>query len=252
MLVFMSDIAQPHPNRRGRQRLDLDVDALWSAYQETGSAAKVAERFGCDQSTVIDRLRNAGRDVLPPGTWPRPPDWINPLRGRELPQETIDKIRSAHARKARKREIGRAQMLKNRASGDPKFTAAYGGRHRHGRRPDLSDVYFRSSWEANYARYLRDEVTLGRILRWEFEPDTFWFEAIRRGVRSYLPDFKVWPIDGGAPYYVEIKGYMDAKSATKIKRMAKYHPTIVLKVVDAKLYKILDARCRDRIPFWEK
>jgi hypothetical protein len=31
--------------------------------------------------------------------------------------------------------------------------------------------------------------------------------------------------------YVEVKGYMDAKSKTKIKRMAKYHPSVRLRVV---------------------
>lgn len=124
-------------------------------------------------------------------------------------------------------------------------------RGKAGRREDIGNRHFRSSWEANYARYLCWLQGQGQIAKWEFEPDTFWFDAIKRGVRSYLPDFKVWPADGGDPYYVEIKGYMDAKSRTKLKRMKKYHPNVTIKLVDAKSYKILDNRMRGVIPGWE-
>ena len=30
-----------------------------------------------------------------------------------------------------------------------------------------------------------------QIKKWEHEPETFWFEGIMRGCRSYLPDFRV-------------------------------------------------------------
>jgi hypothetical protein len=62
-----------------------------------------------------------------------------------------------------------------------------------------------------------------KIKEWEHEPQTFWFETIKRGVRSYLPDFKV-TLHDGTHYWVEVKGYMDAKSHTKLKRFAKYYP----------------------------
>lgn len=124
-------------------------------------------------------------------------------------------------------------------------------RGKAGRRKDLGNMHFRSSWEANYARYLKMLATNGKILKWEFETETFWFEAVKRGVRSYLPDFKVWPADGGAPYYVEVKGWMDAKSKTKINRMAKYHPGVKLIVVGEREYKALDSAYRDVIPYWE-
>lgn len=115
----------------------------------------------------------------------------------------------------------------------------------------MGNQHFRSSWEANYARYLNWLQVKGDILRWEFEPDTFWFEAIKRGVRSYLPDFKVWDADGGQPYYVEVKGYMDAKSRTKLKRMKKYHPAVKVELFDAKRYKVLDRRMKNTLPGWE-
>ena len=95
--------------------------------------------------------------------------------------------------------------------------------------------YYRSQWEANYAYYLEFLKQVKQIKDWEHEPDTFWFEGIKRGVVSYLPDFKVTNMDQSIEYH-EVKGYMDGRSATKIKRMAKYHPDIKLVVVKSKEY----------------
>ncbi len=58
-----------------------------------------------------------------------------------------------------------------------------------GRAPDLGDTYFRSRWERNWARYLNFLVQHGEITGWEYEPKTFWFHKIKRGTRSYKPDF---------------------------------------------------------------
>ena len=127
---------------------------------------------------------------------------------------------------------------------------AVGSRSRGGTREDLG-FYVRSAWEANYARYLIWLQSHGQILKWEYEPTTFEFEAIKRGTRSYLPDFAIWESDTEDPtYYVEVKGWMDAKSKTKLKRMAKYNPDIVIRIVGAKEYKAL-AKWKSMIPNWE-
>lgn len=119
-----------------------------------------------------------------------------------------------------------------------------------GKRPDLGDIHFRSAWEANYARYLNFLISKGEIFKWEFEPDTFWFEKIRRGVRSYKPDFKVWEKHDSQPYYVEIKGWFDDKSKVKLKRMVKYYPGIRVVLFDTKQYRAL-AKWKAIIPNWE-
>jgi hypothetical protein len=121
---------------------------------------------------------------------------------------------------------------------------------RRGYRDDLGRIFFRSRWEANYARYLNLLIAQGHILRWEFEVDTFWFEKIRRGVRSYTPDFKVYGIDGSV-WYEEVKGWMDKKSATKLKRMAKYYPSMTVRIVDEKAYKEITKKFSSVIPCWE-
>lgn len=110
--------------------------------------------------------------------------------------------------------------------------------------------YFRSAWEANYARVLQHRQDLGQIVCWEHEPDTFWFEGVKRGCVSYLPDFKVTTFDGETEYH-EVKGWMDAASKTKIKRMAKYHPNITLLVIDSPKYLKLQGEYRWQIADWE-
>lgn len=110
--------------------------------------------------------------------------------------------------------------------------------------------YYRSKWEANYARYLQWLLENKQILKWEHEPETFWFEGIKRGVMSYLPDFRVTENDGTVVYH-EVKGWMDDRSKTKIKRMAKYHPNVKLIVIDSKAYKAIEKKAKILIKDWE-
>lgn len=123
-------------------------------------------------------------------------------------------------------------------------------RAKRGYRDDMPGIFFRSRWEANYARFLTFLVKNGSVARWEFEPDTFWFEAIRRGVRSYCPDFKVWSSDGSFQYH-EVKGWMDKKSATKLKRMKKYHPDVTVLLIGEKAYREVEKKLSGVIPGWE-
>lgn len=142
------------------------------------------------------------------------------------------------------------QAMSNVRAGKP---LSHNGHHRSkkGRREDLGNVFFRSTWEANYARYLNLLIKMGIVEKWDFEPETFWFLAIKRGVRSYLPDFRVFYKGDPKPVYVEIKGYFDAKSKTKLSRMAKYHPSVKIELVDSKAYAALRQKWKSAIPNWE-
>lgn len=91
-------------------------------------------------------------------------------------------------------------------------------------------IYFKSGWEVNYAIFMEFLKQKFQIKDWQYEPATFWFNNIKRGVRSYKPDFKITRLDG-THYWVEVKGYMDAKSQTKIKRFQKYYPEEELFVI---------------------
>lgn len=97
------------------------------------------------------------------------------------------------------------------------------------------EVFARSLWESNYAYYLEWLRANGAIQSWQHEPETFWFEGIKRGVCSYLPDFKVVENNGDVVYH-EVKGWMDKKSITKLKRMKKYHPAVKLFLADSKWF----------------
>lgn len=110
--------------------------------------------------------------------------------------------------------------------------------------------YYRSKWEANYARYLEWLREKGEILKWEHEPETFWFDGIKRGCLSYLPDFRVTE-NSGAIVYHEVKGWMDDRSKTKIRRMAKYHPGVRLVVIESKAYAAIKRVMQPIIKGWE-
>lgn len=126
-------------------------------------------------------------------------------------------------------------------------------RHRGkgGRRVDLNNRYFRSSWEANYARYLNFLIDKKQIMSWEFEVDTFDFVGIKRGARFYTPDFKIKNINGTIEYH-EVKGWMDLVSKTKLKRMKKYYPAIKVILIDKSRYSAIGNTARNFIPNWER
>ena len=108
--------------------------------------------------------------------------------------------------------------------------------------------FFRSSWEVNIAAYFEFLKSKNEIKEWEYEPHVFWFENIKRGIRSYKPDFRITNNDD-TQYYVEVKGWMDDKSKTKIKRMKKYYPSVKLDVIDSKRYRQI-SKWSKIIPNW--
>lgn len=121
-----------------------------------------------------------------------------------------------------------------------------------GRRADLGGRYFRSAWEANYARYLNLLVAQKQIASWGFEEKTFWFEAIKRGTRSYTPDFRVTKLDGASEWH-EVKGWLDPKSKTRLDRMARYFPSEKIVLIDAAWFRSANkSGLAAVIPAWEK
>lgn len=95
--------------------------------------------------------------------------------------------------------------------------------------------FYRSEWEVNIAAYFEFLKKNKEIIDWEYEPHTFWFLKIKRGVRSYRPDFRITR-KNGSQYYVEVKGWMDDKSKTKLKRMGIYYPEIEIDIIEKKRY----------------
>lgn len=117
-------------------------------------------------------------------------------------------------------------------------------RSKGGKRKDLNNIYFRSSWEANMARYYN---YIG--VEWQFEPKTFIFKDITRGSVSYTPDFYLPKEDT----WIEVKGWMDGKSKTKLKRFAKQYPEEYkkLKLITKKEYNEIKRKVAPFIKEWE-
>lgn len=122
-------------------------------------------------------------------------------------------------------------------------------RTKSGKRADLDGLFVRSGWEANYARYLKFLLAQGLIKAWEYEPQTFVFHGVTRGVLTYTPDFRLTENDGSIVYH-EVKGWMDAKSKAKLKRMAQFYPDVQLLVIGPVEYKAISAYQR-LIEGWE-
>lgn len=91
-------------------------------------------------------------------------------------------------------------------------------------------LFVRSRWEANLVFYFEFLKRNGSIRHWYYESETFWFDGIKRGTNNYKPDFKIIEANGDE-YFIEVKGYFTQKDAVKLKRMAKYHPHVRMKVL---------------------
>lgn len=130
------------------------------------------------------------------------------------------------------------------------FPQTKGRRGNGGRREDLQGRYFRSAWEANWARYLNWLIEHGEIESWEYETEQFEF-PVKRGSKFYTPDFKVKNKDGSIEYH-EVKGYMDQRSQTKLNRMARYFPEIKLILINQDYYYAVARQVALLIPNWEK
>jgi hypothetical protein len=144
--------------------------------------------------------------------------------------------------------VGRFCSMRCKAkwmSSHPKNNAFHSGK-----REDLGGIFFRSRWEANWARYLEWMRQRGEIHDWRYEADTFEFKRIKRGIRFYTPDFKITE-SNGAITYQEVKGWMNSESITKLKRMAKYFPGVKIILIQRAQYYDLMRKLSKVIPNWE-
>jgi len=128
----------------------------------------------------------------------------------------------------------------------------YAHHHRGYRIIDKKKIYFANRMEANYYRYLLWLKKQKHLANFEYQPNPFDFRTfgIDQGRVTYRPDFLVLQFDGFC-YYVEIKGHMNASSKTKLNRMRKYFPQILVEVVHYGMYKKLEKEVGTLIEGWE-
>lgn len=247
------------------------LEADYRAYVESGRLDVLAAEMGRSKSVLCakakelgltdpNRARAAAAKIVGDSRRGKPLAWDHPrgMTGKRHTEETKQSLRlssleyraslskdaaSAIATKAMRTTVERHGRIAPQVS---RGNWKAGWREIGGKRN-----YYRSRWEANYARYLQWLKEQRQIADWEHEPETFWFEAIRRGVRSYLPDFRVTENDQSSALH-EVKGWMDARSKTTIRRMAKYHPQEKLIVVREREYKAISIKVAAIIPGWEQ
>ncbi len=126
----------------------------------------------------------------------------------------------------------RIKMSQNSRKQTHRFSKCRGGY-----REDIK-IYVRSSWEANYIRYLN---FLG--IKWKYEPKTF---ELKEGY-SYTPDFI---LEDGT--IIEIKGWMTKKGKFKIEQFKLSYPNLKFKLIQRKEYRKLYKKYAEIIPKWEK
>lgn len=97
-------------------------------------------------------------------------------------------------------------------------------------------IFLRSKMEYTYALYLEFLKSKGKIKNWTYEEKLFYFGKIKRGTTCYKPDFLITENDG-SHWFGEVKGFLDAKSKTKLARMKKYYPEEKVVVIDSKMIR---------------
>lgn len=239
---------------------DFDLDILSQMLgRPRTSVARIARRLKLtDQSRYTSRMQKKNKEGHQ-DQWsrhPHPRGFLGGKHSTEALARISKKSRqywmtaktfeigsmSPEAREARSRRMALHQATRPASTN-------YSSR-KHGFRPDIN-LYVRSSWEANYARYLNLLQQMKVIENWQYEPEVFWFNDIRRGVTSYKPDFRIIYKNDPTPEYVEVKGWVTPKDRTKWARMKKYYPTVKLVVVGERSYRRLKEKWSSTIPKWE-
>lgn len=154
--------------------------------------------------------------------------WTKSIEGRDkLSKLSLGKKHSAESR--HNMSIASQNRLKTKRE---MYTTAKGGT-----REDLKQ-YFRSNWEANFARILNYENKT-----WFYECCTFQLE----NSVSYTPDFYLLDEDK----FVELKGRMDEKSKRKLDLMQLKFPWIKIDLIEGKEYSDLRKKYKNVIENWE-
>ena len=126
--------------------------------------------------------------------------------------------------------------------------------HAKGHKRDDLDMYFRSSWEANYARYLKFK---NKDIIYEKTQFPF-YNKNGDIICVYTPDFKI-----NEEHYIEIKGHADScekwtcsckrciRDKNKSKLMSEQYPNIRVEMIATKEYKKMHEKYKNVIQNWE-
>lgn len=176
------------------KRWTSDEDAYLLANYSKHGATFVSKVVGRTESAVSSRFGKLKEMQIPieEEFFLSRAKRVNPKRARKNPKGTIGTERLAT------KKTGRGNAYAHTKTGY---------------RPDL-DLVVRSGWESDILRILKSYD-----IKYQFEPRVFTF-PVKRGTKSYLPDIYLPYFD----QYVEVKGWLDDKSRTKLRRFKRYYP----------------------------
>lgn len=108
----------------------------------------------------------------------------------------------------------------------------------------------RSKMEANVWRYYKFIQHRHGKIKVEYEPEVFQLYDFDTGSTLwYIPDFKI--SSNSAPYYVEVKGIMDARAVKKARNFRKNYSGLKLYFVTPKEYLLIQKSYSKYIRNWE-
>lgn len=241
----------------------------YNNYLLEGKLQELADKMGRTKQFICRKAKQFGltdisrRKKLLANYKPQKPDWTKRphprgMFGKKHTKETLERIseiNKINQQKISSNQDKRADIIKrmietkhargNLVNPRPHTTWKSGWREIGGKRK-----YFRSKWEANYARYLELLKEQKQIKEWQHEAKVFWFSGIKRGCVSFLPDFEITELSDKKVYH-EVKGWMDDRSKTKIRRMGIYYPETVLRIIDATWFKANNRKLMPIIKDWE-
>ena len=168
-------------------------------------------------------------------------DWLSSLRrGHEKYRgKSFEEIFGPE----RAAELKARMSARHRGQGNPMYGRSQQGRTAYsaaGFREDLGH-YVRSSWEADFARVLKHLGT-----PYQYEPRRFTLSRADGSTLTYAPDFFV----PESRCFYEIKGWMDERSAEKIRLFREQYPDETLVVIDKTQFAELQMRYGD-LAEWE-
>lgn len=227
-----------------QSQYDVDINRVARQLQRSrASVAKMANKLGITNSNAPNRPETVERS--------RATLQLKFAFGYQHPRGMLGKN---HSEETKQRLRGPRPSLRRPKSAREKRNIALAAvrrltknpssiysRTKCGKREDLGDRFFRSAWEANIARWLTAE---GK--QWEYESKTFEF-PVRKGTRFYTPDFYLPSEDR----YIEVKGWWDDKSKTRMRRMAKYYRDVRIEIIDKDRYRDIAFTWKYLIPTWE-
>jgi hypothetical protein len=120
-------------------------------------------------------------------------------------------------------------------------------------------LYFPNKMMANYYLYLlwlkEKKVIIDFKYEGEFSRDEFTFDfrpfGITQGCVTYRPDFWVSYLNGTENHFKELTGRMRSDHKTKLNRMKKFYPRVLVDVVTYQDYRTISRQVGEIILGWE-